>query len=76
MVTSFSQPEAAMGTNRPFNMRAAQAKQGINIRAPPQPTHGVNIRAPPQPTHGVNTRANKRKFINYSGLPKASTKGA
>ncbi|KAI8554383.1 hypothetical protein RHMOL_Rhmol05G0094500 [Rhododendron molle] len=59
MVTSFSQPEAAMGTNRPFNMRAAQANQGVNIRAPPQATHGVNIRAPPQPTHGVNTRANQ-----------------
>ncbi|KAI8556456.1 hypothetical protein RHMOL_Rhmol05G0254300 [Rhododendron molle] len=59
MVTSFSQLEAAMGTNRPFNMRAAQANQGVNIRAPPQATHGVNIRAPPQPTHGVNTRANQ-----------------
>ncbi|KAG5529367.1 hypothetical protein RHGRI_029920 [Rhododendron griersonianum] len=64
MGTSFSQPQAAMGTKRPFNMRA------------PQATQGVNIRAPPQATHGVNTRANQRKFINYSGLPKASTKRA
>ncbi|XP_058224864.1 uncharacterized protein LOC131334019 isoform X1 [Rhododendron vialii] len=76
MWTSFSQPQAAMGTNRPFNMRAPQATKAGNIRAPPQATHGVNIRAPPQPNHGVNTRANQRKFINYSGLPKASTKGA